>query len=87
MAIRWPSRITPDPAPRTQFHHCNDLVPTIYEVLGITPPRVVSGVPQDPIDGTSFAYTFDDRDVILDDELPVENSQFDAKRTGVRHEA
>ena len=27
---------------------------------GITPPRVVNGVPQDPIDGVSFAYAFDD---------------------------
>jgi arylsulfatase A-like enzyme len=62
MAVRWPARITPDPRPRSQFHHCNDIVPTIYEVLGITPPRVVNGVPQDPIDGTSFAYTFDDPD-------------------------
>ena len=62
MAIRWPARITPDPTPRSQFHHCNDLVPTIYEVLGITPPRVVNGIPQDPIDGVSFAYTFDQPD-------------------------
>ena len=38
MAIRWPAKIKPDAAPRTQFHHCNDVVPTIYEVLGITPP-------------------------------------------------
>ncbi|TYT27522.1 arylsulfatase [Luteimonas viscosa] len=60
MAVRWPAKIKPDPAPRTQFHHCNDLVPTIYEVVGITPPRVVNGIPQDPIDGTSFAYSFND---------------------------
>jgi arylsulfatase len=59
MAVRWPGKIAPDPAPRTQFHHCNDVVPTIYDVLGITPPRVVNGIPQDPIDGVSFAYTFD----------------------------
>ncbi|MDQ4116132.1 MAG: sulfatase-like hydrolase/transferase, partial [Actinomycetota bacterium] len=59
MAVRWPAKIQPDPTPRSQFHHCNDVVPTIYEVLGITPPRVVNGVPQDPIDGVSFAYTFD----------------------------
>ena len=62
MVIRWPSRIEPDPVPRTQFHHCNDLVPTIYEILGITPPLEVRGVAQQPLDGTSFAYTFDDRD-------------------------
>src|SRR5262245_37088556 len=62
MAVRWPARIAPDPVPRSQFHHCNDVVPTIYEILGITPPRVVNGVPQDPIDGTSFAYAIDDGD-------------------------
>ena len=47
-------------APRPQFHHVNDVVPTIYEILGITPPRTVNGVEQDPIDGVSFAYSFDD---------------------------
>ncbi len=60
MAIKWPARIRTDTTPRPQFHHVNDVVPTIYEVLGITPPRVVNGIPQDRIDGVSFAYTFDD---------------------------
>jgi hypothetical protein len=62
MAVRWPAKIKSDATPRTQFHHCNDVVPTIYEILGITPPRVVHGIPQDPIDGVSFAYTFDNPD-------------------------
>jgi arylsulfatase A-like enzyme len=62
MVIRWPKKIAPDAKPRSQFHHCNDVIPTIYDVIGITPPRVVGGVPQDPIDGTSFAYAFDDPD-------------------------
>jgi arylsulfatase A-like enzyme len=60
MAISWPGRIKPDTVPRAQFHHVIDVVPTIYEVAKITPPRVVNGVPQDPIDGTSMAYTFTD---------------------------
>ena len=30
----------------------------IYEILGITPPEVVNGQKQDPIDGVSMAYTF-----------------------------
>jgi arylsulfatase A-like enzyme len=60
MAIRWPAKIKPDATPRPQFHHCNDLVATIYEVVGITPPREVNGVAQDPIDGVSFAYSFAD---------------------------
>jgi len=60
LAVRWPKKIRHDAKPRTQFHHVNDVVPTIYEVLGITPPAVVNGFPQDPIEGVSMAYTFDD---------------------------
>ena len=60
MAISWPARIKPDKTPRSQFHHVNDIAPTIYEILGITPPKVVDGFAQDPIDGVSMAYTFAD---------------------------
>ncbi len=60
MAVRWPAKIKADATPRSQFHHCNDLVPTIYEILDITPPRLVKGVEQDSIDGVSMFYTFDD---------------------------
>jgi hypothetical protein len=35
-------------------------VPTIYEIVGIKPPKVVDGFVQDPIDGVSLAYTFAD---------------------------
>jgi arylsulfatase len=61
MAVRWPRHVAPDPTPRPHFLHVNDVVPTIYELLGITGPRVVHGVPQDPIDGRSFAATLVDR--------------------------
>lgn len=60
MAVRWPAKIKADGRPRPQFHHVNDIVPTIYEVVGITPPLEVNGVPQDPIDGVSLAYSFND---------------------------
>ncbi|MCI0601328.1 MAG: arylsulfatase [Beijerinckiaceae bacterium] len=59
MAVSWPKGIKPDKAPRSQFHHVNDIVPTIYEVLGIKPPKAVDGFTQDPIDGVSMVYTFD----------------------------
>ena len=55
MAISWPARIKPDKTPRSQFHHVNDIVPTIYEILDIKPPKVVDGFAQDPIDGVSMA--------------------------------
>ncbi|MGH8585084.1 MAG: arylsulfatase, partial [Gammaproteobacteria bacterium] len=59
MAISWPAKIKPDKTPRAQFTHVNDIVPTIYEAIGITPPKTVDGFEQDSPDGVSFAYTFD----------------------------
>jgi arylsulfatase len=58
LAVSWPARIKADKVPRAQFHHVNDIAPTLYDLLGITPPRVVDGFTQDPIDGTSMAYSF-----------------------------
>jgi arylsulfatase A-like enzyme len=60
MAVRWPAKVTPDAAPRSQFVHCTDIVPTLYDLLDISHPRVVNGIPQDPIDGTSFAAILED---------------------------
>ena len=60
LAVRWPAKIRLDATPRSQFLHVNDVVPTIYDIIGITPPRVVNGIPQDPFDGVSFAGTFND---------------------------
>jgi hypothetical protein len=39
--------------------HVIDVVPTILEVTGIPAPKAVDGIAQAPIEGTSFAYTFD----------------------------
>ena len=60
LAVRWPAKIKPDATPRAQFLHVNDVVPTIYDIVGIKPPRVVNGIPQDPFDGVSFTSTFSD---------------------------
>ncbi len=44
---------------RKQYIHAVDVVPTIYQMLDIEPPEVVRGYTQNPIEGISFAYTFD----------------------------
>jgi len=59
MIIDWPARIKDKGGLRSQFLHVIDIVPTLYEVIGITPPQELNGVPQKPIEGISFAYTFD----------------------------
>ncbi len=59
MAVSWPARLKQDDTPRSQFHHVIDIAPTLYEILDITPPKTVNGIPQEALDGTSMAYTFD----------------------------
>jgi len=59
MAISWPARIKDKGGLRGQFMHVIDVVPTILEVTGIPAPESVDGIKQAPIEGTSFAYTFD----------------------------
>lgn len=61
MVVRWPAKVPADAAPRETFLHCNDVVPTIYDVVGIEPPRTVYGEPQIPLAGRSFAHTLTDR--------------------------
>jgi arylsulfatase A-like enzyme len=60
MVVHWPKRIKARGEMRQQFTHVIDVAPTVYEVAGIPAPRIVNGIEQDPIEGTSFAYTFDD---------------------------
>ena len=62
LVISWPKRIIDKGGLRSQFHHIIDITPTILEVAGIPEPREVNGVPQKPIEGTSMAYTFVDKD-------------------------
>ncbi len=59
MAVSWPARIQDKGGLREQFVHVIDVVPTILEAAGIRAPEIVDGITQAPIEGTSFAYTFD----------------------------
>ncbi|MBB6461769.1 arylsulfatase [Flammeovirga kamogawensis] len=60
MVVAWPKKINHDSIPHTQFHHVNDIVPTVYDVVGIEAPQEVNGVTQTEIDGVSMAYSFND---------------------------
>ena len=59
MVVSWPARIKDKGALRQQFVHVIDVVPTILEAAGLHAPEMVDGIKQAPIEGTSFAYTFD----------------------------
>jgi arylsulfatase A-like enzyme len=60
MIISWPEGIKDKGGLRDQFLHVIDIVPTIYELAGVTAPRELNGVQQKPIEGESFAFSFDD---------------------------
>jgi arylsulfatase len=59
MCVSWPGHIKDQGALREQFMHVIDVVPTLLEVCGIPAPETVDGIKQAPVEGTSFAYTFD----------------------------
>jgi arylsulfatase len=59
MIVSWPKGITATGVCR-QYVHAIDIVPTVYEALGIDPPEVVKGFTQHQLEGVSFAATFTD---------------------------
>ena len=58
--VHWPRRIVDGGAIRHQFAHAIDVLPTVLEMLDIQAPAELGGVPQSPIEGTSFAYLLGD---------------------------
>lgn len=56
--ISWPRGIEARGEIRDQFVHATDLVPTLLDVIGIQPPKVIGGHTQQPIEGVSFAPSF-----------------------------
>jgi arylsulfatase A-like enzyme len=60
MAVRWPQGIQAKGEVRNQFTHAIDIVPTILAAAGLPAPDVVNGITQQPIEGISLAYSFDD---------------------------
>jgi arylsulfatase A-like enzyme len=64
MVISWPKGIKAKGEIRSQFGHVIDIAPTVYEAARIPAPKVVNGIPQAPIEGTSLVYTFNDAAVM-----------------------
>jgi arylsulfatase A-like enzyme len=58
--VHWPKGIKAKGEIRHQYAHAIDLVPTVLEALQIEPPEQIRGVTQSPIEGVSFAGTFND---------------------------
>jgi arylsulfatase len=62
MIVSWPRGIEAGGGLRHQYTHATDVVPTIYDCLGVELPAEVKGYPQIPVEGQSFRYSFDAAD-------------------------
>jgi Sulfatase len=63
MVISWPKGIEAKGELRHQFLHATDIVPTMYDLLGIELPEEVKGYQQLRLEGVSFRSTFESDDV------------------------
>jgi arylsulfatase len=59
MVIHWPKGIKARGEVRSQFSHVIDIGPTVYEACKVPAPKKVNGIDQDPLEGTSLVYSFD----------------------------
>jgi arylsulfatase len=62
LLIAWPKGIRARGELRTQFMHATDVVPTLYDLLGVELPAEVKGYQQLPLEGVSFRSTLEDAD-------------------------
>jgi arylsulfatase len=68
--VSWPEGLPAHGEMRHQYIHAVDIVPTLYELLGIEPPEVLKGFTQSPIEGESFVTA------LRDPGAPEKESQF-----------
>lgn len=68
--MSWPDGIAAGGEIRHQYTHAVDIVPTLYDLLGVTPPDVLKGYTQSPIEGKSLV------DSLTDSDAPERETQF-----------
>ncbi len=62
MIMRWPERITDAGGIRTQYTHITDVMPTLFEMIGVERPDVREGRVMKPLAGASFAESLTNPD-------------------------
>ena len=60
LIVSWPEGIDAAGELRRQYTHAIDIVPTLFECLGVELPETVNGYTQKPLEGVSFKYCLED---------------------------
>jgi arylsulfatase A-like enzyme len=58
LIVSWPKVVKGHGEIRSQYHHIADIAPTLLDILGLTVPDEIDGVKQQPMDGVSMYYAF-----------------------------
>ncbi len=77
MVMHWPDGLGVEQGgtKRSQFVNVSDITPTIYELLGVTPPETYQGIEQIPVTGHSFQAALGDAEAPSTNKLQYfENS-------------
>jgi arylsulfatase len=56
MVMHWPKGFQARGEIRSQFHHVNDVAPTILDATGLPEAKIINGIKQKPMDGVSMLY-------------------------------
>lgn len=60
LVVHWPDGIKDKGTIRNQYSHISDIAPTIMQAAGISVPETYNSIEQQPMDGNSLIYTFND---------------------------
>ena len=66
LIMHWTVGLKAGGGTRAQFCHAIDIAPTILDVLGLSAPEVVAGVPQMPVHGVSLKPVFEDANATIE---------------------
>ncbi len=71
LVVHWPKGIPAEQRGtlRSQFVNVSDIAPTLYELVGVTPPAVFRGLEQLPVTGHSFASVLENPDAPATNQL------------------
>jgi arylsulfatase A-like enzyme len=59
LIIFYPKVVKDKGGIRNQYSHLIDILPTTIDLTGVKIPTIINGYPQEPIEGTSLAYSLD----------------------------
>ncbi|MDB5258781.1 MAG: hypothetical protein JWM14_3476, partial [Chitinophagaceae bacterium] len=75
LILFYPKKIKDKGGVRNQYSYINDILPTTVELTGVRVPTVINGYAQEPIEGTSLAYTIETQNKNLPERHTIQYNE------------